>query len=178
MRSPRAAGIRCSTFVIIASCVLFLTQAAGYDGGPVRVCVPAQQSPAQLANCTNALGRANTSDVQFTCVAGGSIFGVGSLMAMRILSKQHLRACIAMQCNQTDNGVGMNATSNLQKKLQFILPFVVRSASDRWLMRRRMLSLQPVSKLLRPTWTTASYLSSGRACLAAITFPTITALLS
>ena len=66
----------CSTLVLLATYVLLSQQAAAYSGGPIKVCVPAQQSPAQLASCTEALATANTADVEFTCVAGGSLFGV------------------------------------------------------------------------------------------------------
>ena len=119
MGSTRSVGTRCSILVVLASCILLPHQAAGYDGGPIKVCVPAQQSAAQLANCTTALGSANTSDVQFTCVAGGSVFGVGSLTIACIFEQTTFaRVILRLQCMYT--GIGMNATANLQKKLQTI----------------------------------------------------------
>jgi melanoma-associated antigen p97 len=43
--------------------------------------VPAQQGAQQLANCTSLLSGANTNQVSFSCVAGGSIYGCFSALA-------------------------------------------------------------------------------------------------
>ncbi|KAL3153465.1 hypothetical protein ABBQ38_011798 [Trebouxia sp. C0009 RCD-2024] len=75
MLSTRAVGTSCSAVLLLFSCILLLQSAAAYTGGPIKVCVPAQQSPAQLGLCTAALSGANVGDIQFTCVAGGSLPG-------------------------------------------------------------------------------------------------------
>lgn len=84
MLSTRAVGTSCSAVLLLFSCILLLQSAAAYTGGPIKVCVPAQQSPAQLGLCTAALSGANVGDIQFTCVAGGSLPGVGSMIALSV----------------------------------------------------------------------------------------------
>ena len=97
-----AVGTSCSSILLLVSCILLAQRAAGYTSGPIKVCVPAQQSPAQLGLCTAALSGANVGNIQFTCVAGGSLPGVSSLIDLLVLCAachgDPLSACERERC--------------------------------------------------------------------------------